>query len=52
MTPGWEERTTGTPVMGPVPPTALRLKTWLDPVLVRLTDTGVGDTDAMDGADG
>ena len=26
----------------------LRLNTWLDPVLVRLTDTGVGDMAATD----
>ena len=48
--PDWAERPcrvesiTGTPatldtLLGP--PTALRLNTWLEPVLVRLTDTGV-----------
>ena len=35
ITPGWEFSTTGTP--GP----PLKLNTWLDPVLVRLTETGV-----------
>ena len=39
------ERTTGTPatlatLLGP-PPMELRLNTWLEPVRVRLTDTGV-----------
>ena len=43
MTPGWELRTTGTPELPPIEP---KLKTWFDPVLVKLTDTGVGDIGA------
>ena len=36
------ERTTGTPAtLEPPPPMELRLNTWLEPVRVRLTDTGV-----------
>ena len=44
-TPPTPPRTTGTPatlatLLEP-PPMELRLNTWLEPVLVRLTDTGV-----------
>ena len=52
--PGWEVNTMGTPAIEvtqpedgpPLDRAGPRLNTWLEPVLVSETDTGVGDTEA------